>query len=108
MDRGREYFEHFLHHFYWYGFGCWIISGVIWGVMVVGQFFLRQAPLMLLGLTTFVAVILINSLTMIIADAVCVSTTSMWFMCSDRAGGALIGGGISLCFLFLTVYFILS
>lgn len=107
-ENGRGTFQQYLSHFHWYAYACWIISAGLWCLMVLGQFLLRRSPMVLLGVSTVIVALLLNPITMIIAGGVCVNASPMLAMCSRGAGGALIGGGLSLCFIFLTLYFALS
>lgn len=102
---GPEYYRTYDQHYRWYAGGGFIISGVLWLVMLLAQCIFRTAGMGLLGISTCVMVLFLNPLTMIVSGALCVTMTDYYTMCSESAGGGLIGGGVSLTLVLFTVYF---
>lgn len=92
-------------HFVWYGYACIICTSIIWGLMIMVQCIFKSAAMGLLGVSTCVTFIFLNPISMIIAGGLCVNTSEYYTMCSPAAGGGLVGGGLSLLFVVLTIYF---
>lgn len=104
VEKSSTFFKNYKKHFRTYVHVCWIISVFPLVIMMLGQFFLRRSPTMLLGVSTVVVLVLLNPLSMILAGGVCVNTPDTITMCSPGLGGVLIGTGLSLCFIVLTIY----
>ncbi|KAG5484680.1 hypothetical protein CUR178_07271 [Leishmania enriettii] len=100
----RNSFQQAHDHFLRYAFLCHIIAGTLWAVMLFAQMFFKTAANLILGVTTAVAFVCLNPLTMILSGALCVTVSDFYFMCDAASGGALIGGGIGLTFLLLAIY----
>eukprot|EP00796_Vickermania_ingenoplastis_P012046 gene12046-8298_t len=104
-ERNAAFYAPFREHFTWYAYTCLIITGAVWFLMLLAQCVFKEATVVLLGVTTCVTVIFLNPISMIIAGAVCLNLPADYAMCSSAAGGGLVGGGISLLFLVMTIYF---
>lgn len=87
-----------------YAFACYIISGVVWGVMFVCQLVFKNSAIYLLGITTCITLLFLNPISMIISGFLCVNIRDEYFMCNRTSGGALIGGGFALTFLCIVIY----
>ncbi|PWU84327.1 hypothetical protein C4B63_235g7 [Trypanosoma cruzi] len=96
----EETHDHYLH----YAFGCYIITSVLWAVMLIMQCFTREQALMVLGLTTTVTLALMNPIIMVLAGALCVKVPDRYFMCNASSGGSLIGGGLFISAVLAALY----
>jgi hypothetical protein len=100
----RSTFQKEHNHFLFYAYACHIIGGVLWFVMLVAQMLFKTAANGVLGVTTAAALLFLNPVTMIISGILCVNVSDWAFMCDAHTGGSLIGGGIGLTFLVLSIY----
>ncbi|AYU76587.1 hypothetical protein, conserved [Leishmania donovani] len=100
----RSTFQRMHDHFLRYAFLCHIFAGVMWVMMLFAQIIFKTASNMILGVATTAALVCLNPLTMILSGALCVKVSDSYFMCDAGSGGALIGGGVGLTFLVLTIY----
>lgn len=100
----RSTFQTTHDHFLRYAYTCHIIVGALWGVQLLAQCILRHAAIGVLGMTTACTLLLLNPLTVILTGALCVHVNDSYFMCSAASGGSLIGGGVGMLFLLITVY----
>ncbi|GET86398.1 hypothetical protein, conserved [Leishmania tarentolae] len=100
----RGTFQRRHDHFLRYAFVCYIVASVLWSMMLLAQIIFKTASNMILGVATTAALVCLNPLTMILSGALCVKVSDLYFMCDAGSGGALIGGGVGLTFLVLTIY----
>lgn len=105
VNEAPQHYEELKDHYFNYAIGGMIITSCLWLLMVVAQCILRSASMGLLGITTCATVFFLNPISMLIAGAVCVNVTDYYAMCTPAAGGCLVGGGVSIAFVVLTIYF---
>ncbi|EPY38766.1 hypothetical protein AGDE_05163 [Angomonas deanei] len=92
------------NHFFRYSYVCYIIAGIIWGVMLICQGIFAHQALTVLGITTVIAISILNPFTLFLSGILCVNVSDNYFMCSKDSGGAMIGGGLGIMLMALGIY----
>lgn len=100
----RDTFQAAHDHFLRCAFVCYFITAGLWVLMLLGQSIFKRAAISVLGVTTTITLLALNPITLIIAGALCVHVDDAYFMCSPESGGSMIGGGVALFFLLVTIY----
>ncbi|KAH8604889.1 hypothetical protein ERJ75_001670700 [Trypanosoma vivax] len=100
----RSHFQDEYRHYVHYAWVCYLSAGVLWSVILVLQCVMQDNPLFVLGAATTITLVFMNPIVLTLAGVLCVKVSDYYFMCSNRAGGAMIGSGIFLTALVLACY----
>nr|CCC95882.1 unnamed protein product [Trypanosoma congolense IL3000] len=99
-----EFYAKEYDHYLYYTYACYSLAALLWFLLFVLQCSLRNHSLMVLGLVTTCALILMNPVALLVAGVLCITTSDYYLICNETAGGAMIGVGIFLTALVLAVY----